>query len=147
MLFQVRCFACLLPLLGLLSCSAARVQLAQPSKSVWAVDFVRTRPGQSARYLVSVHQNWARARNYAQRAGYILSYKAYLTRADSAGDFDVLLLTEYADSASYARREENFDKIFKQYLPVRPNARDTRDIRFDKLLREVPFDRRPPTGR
>ena len=115
---------------------------AQQTKSVWAVDFVRTKTGQTAKYLESVRANWAAARYYAQRAGYISSYRAYTTKADSSADFDVVLMTEYADSAAYRQSEANFDKIFKQYFPVRAGTRDLRDIRFSKNLRELTFERK-----
>ncbi len=115
---------------------------AQQPKSVWAVDFVRTKPGQAAKYLASVRDNWAAARYYAQRAGYITSYRAYTTQADSSADFDVVLMTEYADSAVYRQAEANFDKIFQQYFPVRTSTRDLRDIRFSKNLRELPLERK-----
>lgn len=142
---QVRWMFCLIALLA--AALRPRVAAAQAVRSVWAVDFVRTKPGQSAAYLASVRDNWAAARYYAQRAGYIVSYKAYTTRPDSSADFDVVLMTEFADSTAFRKAEENFAKIFKQYFPTPSSTRDLRDIRFHKEMQEIPFERQKAPSR
>ena len=51
--------------------------------------------------------------------GYIKSYQLLLTVADSLSNFDLMLITEYADSAQEKLSEERFQQIIKE---TRPNA-------------------------
>ena len=71
---------------------------------------MRTKPGQQARYLRYLEANWARARATALAQGEIRSYRV-LAVNESAAAWDVILLTEYPDSAAYARREAIFQPI------------------------------------
>lgn len=82
----------------------------QQDQSVWTADFMRTKPGQQARYLRYVDANWARARRTVQAQGGIKSFRV-LVSSDSLAAWDVLLLTEYPDSAAFARAEEVFRPV------------------------------------
>mgnify|MGYP002778317888 CR=1 FL=1 len=80
--------------------------------TIWAVDLVRTLPGRQAEYLRGVAANWGGARALARERGAVRSYRALAGAPDSARGWDVLLLTEYADSAAFAAREATFRAIF-----------------------------------
>jgi hypothetical protein len=63
----------------------------------------------------------------ARMEGTVLSYRALVTMSDSIQDWDIVLMTEYADSLSWARREEIFQTIFaspefEAVAPARPSA-------------------------
>ena len=107
------------------SLSIAAVESPE-SESIWEVDLIRTLPGAQADYIRSIKANWTNGRNLARARGAVLSYRALVAPVDSARGWDVLLITEYADSAAYARREATFDSIFKspefvRVEPPRPN--------------------------
>lgn len=100
------------------------------SNSVWAVDLVRTLPGQQAEYLRSIKANWADARHLAQVQGAVLSYQALAAEPDSAKGWDVMLMTEYADSTAWAQREKIFRAIFESPEFVRvETARPSSEMR------------------
>jgi hypothetical protein len=80
--------------------------------SVWTMDLVRTLPGQQAEYLRSIEANWASSRRIASQRGAVLSYRAFVAMPDSVQEWDVVLMTEYADSTAWANREAIFDSIF-----------------------------------
>ncbi len=82
------------------------------AQSVWTVDLVRTLPGQQAEYLRSIEANWAQARNLALERRAVLSYRALVASPDSMQGWDVMLMTEYADSTAWAQREDIFASIF-----------------------------------
>lgn len=82
------------------------------STSVWAVDVVRTLPGMQDEYLRNIETNWAGARGIARERGVIVAYRAFAAEPDSLGEWDVLLMTEYPDSAAWANREAAFQEIF-----------------------------------
>lgn len=124
--------------------------MAQPApKSVWVVDFVKTKPGQLTNVLTYYQQNWAKARQYALKEGYIASYNLLVTPADSVAGFDLMLLTEYPDSTAYKQSEAHFQQIFKVHFPngfVPVNglsSKDIREIRFSKTFQNYPSTRSP----
>ncbi len=94
--------------------------------SIFEIDLIRTLPGAQADYVRSIKANWTNGRKIARARGAVLSYRALVAPVDSTRNWDVLLITEYADSAAYERREETFDSIFKspefvRVEPPRPN--------------------------
>ena len=101
-----------------------------PTNSVWTVDLVRTLPGQQAEYLRNIEANWADARRIARERGAVLSYRALVARPDSLRGWDVLLMTEYADSSAWSQREAIFESIFAspEYVRV-PAARPSSELR------------------
>ncbi len=127
-------------LLGVSACSVQQHQIQQqqlssaaapasppaapPAASVWAVDLVRTNPGLQAEYLRGIAANWAGGRRIATERGVIRSYRALAGTPGSALGWDVLLMTEYADSASFANREAIFAEIFAmpRYVAGRYNS-------------------------
>lgn len=76
------------------------------------MDLVRTFPGAQADYLRNVEANWASARELASTGGDVISFVALATSPDSGRGWDIVLLTEYADSTAYENREEIFAEIF-----------------------------------
>ena len=98
--------------------------------SVWTVDLVRTLPGQQAEYLRNIEANWAGARRIARERSAVLSYRALVARPDSLRGWDVLLMTEYADSSAWSQREAIFASIFSspEYVRV-PTARPSSELR------------------
>ncbi len=100
------------------------------TNSVWTVDLVRTLPGQQAEYLRNIEANWAGARRIARERRVVLSYRALVARPDSLRGWDVLLMTEYADSAAWSQREASFESIFAspEYIRV-PTARPSSELR------------------
>ena len=116
-------------------CLEAPSEQAVPVKqgttnSVWTVDLVRTLPGQQAEYLRNIEANWAGARRIARERSAVLSYRALVARPDSLRGWDVLLMTEYADSSAWSQREAIFESIFSspEYVRV-PTARPSSELR------------------
>lgn len=96
--------------------------------SVWSVDLMTVLPGEHDRYRRFIDANWARARRTARERGQILGYHA-LFRPDTAqGNWHVILLTEYPDSAAYERREEIFQPILRAQGHTRIDGKSTREL-------------------
>jgi hypothetical protein len=81
-----------------------------PERHFVDVAYVRAKPGELPRLVRFYQLNWARSRRTLQAQGAIVSYHLFV-RADTTGDYDIELHTEYPDSASYARREEIFQPV------------------------------------
>lgn len=129
------------------ACAPSHVGTGGPSTAadtdtpVWSVDLVRTLPGAQMDYVRSIETNWAGARAIARERGAVLSYRAFVAPPDTARGWDVLLMTEYADSAAYANREETFQAIFASpefvaVEPARPSAEMREFMSGDVVLRE-----------
>ena len=103
---------------------------AEPGNTVWTVDLVYTLPGQQAEYLRNIEANWAGARRLARQGGAVLSYRALVAPPDSLRGWDVLLMTQYADSSAWSEREATFEAIFAspEYVRV-PMARPSSELR------------------
>ena len=101
-----------------------------PVNTVWTVDLIRTLPGQQAEYLRNIEANWAGARRIARERGVVLAYQAFVAPPDSLRGWDVLLMTEYADSSTWAQREPIFESIFAspEYVRV-PTAKPLSELR------------------
>lgn len=114
----------------LAGCAGDGAAVPPPSTApptLWAVDLVRTLPGAQEDYLASIRTNWAAARRVAHARGAVRSYRALVAPPDSARGWDVMLMTEYADSAAFRDREETFRAIFASpdfvmVPPARPSA-------------------------
>ena len=98
---------------------------ASPSntdKPVWALEFVKVKPGMFAATMGYLDDNWIRLRAEAKRHGEVLTYNRVaaespgLFPADgpSNNDWDILLMTEYKNRAAYDGREKLFDSILKR---------------------------------
>lgn len=89
------------------------------TQTVLVMDFVKVKNGRYAETLFYYEKNWKLYRDIALQKGFIQSYRLEKTTADSAGAFDLILITEYPDSNTYHKSEENFRDIL---ATARPNG-------------------------
>jgi hypothetical protein len=91
-------------------------------KPVWALEFVKVKPGTFGPTMVYLDDNWMRVRAEAKRQGAVLTYnrvadeRRILIPAEesSNNDWDILLMTEYKNQAAYDGREKLFASILKR---------------------------------
>ena len=88
--------------------------------SITKIDFVKIKEGKKTESLYFYENNWKVYRDIALQKGYIKSYQLLLTVADSLSNFDLMLITEYADSAQEKLSEERFQQIIKETRPNGP---------------------------
>ena len=105
---------------------AGEISFAQGPASISIIDFVKIIEGKEREALFFYSHNWRVYRDIALEKGYIKSYKLLRTSADTAANFDLILITEYADSSQLNLSEERFQEIIKN---TRPNG--------PKLLNEI----------
>jgi hypothetical protein len=90
------------------------------SRTVSQIDFVRIKDARQAEALYFYENNWKVYREAALKKGYIRSYNLLTTKADSLANFDLMLVTEYADSAQFKSSEAHFQQIIKELRPGGP---------------------------
>lgn len=114
--------------------------LAQSETTVTIIDFVKVKQGKRQEVLFFYEHNWKVYRDIALQKGYIKAYKLLPTTADTAADFDLILLTEYTDSLEYALSEQRFQDIMKSTRPNGPmllNDLKPADFRQNQFFKQT----------
>jgi len=84
------------------------------------MDFVQVKEGHRAEAVFFYENNWKLYRDIAVKKGFILSYRLEEVVADSAGTFNLVLITEYKDSVFFQNSEANFREILASARPNGP---------------------------
>jgi len=121
-------------------------QVKRPYKngSVWAIQFVRMKPGMERSYMDFVASDWKREQEALKKSGQILSPKALATETHSPDDFNLGLMSEFKDMAKMVAGEDQADalgqKLFgnvqKQMQGYRERL-EIREILGHRLAREM----------
>jgi hypothetical protein len=108
------------------------------ARPVCVMDFVKVINNNRAETIHYYENNWKRYREIALQKKIITGYSFLSVLADSAANFDLVLITEYADSSQYNLAEERFTEIIKTVNPDGPvllnekKPADFRQILFNK---------------
>jgi hypothetical protein len=129
-----------------LLCVSVYAQMARPyhNGSVWTLAFIRIKPGMDSAYLNYVANDWKRIQEAAKKEGLILSYKVLVTEGHTAGDWNLILMTEVKDLATFEANEKKADALGqrlvgddqKQMQGYRERA-EIREVIGTRLAREL----------
>lgn len=103
------------------------------------VDFVQIKNGKRDEAFFFYQNNWKVYRDVALSKGQIKSFKL-LVASDTLSQFDIMLITEYADSIQWSASEKNFQKIISEVSPNGPrllNELTPNDFRKNVFLRQM----------
>jgi hypothetical protein len=100
---------CLLAVTG-----AAPQSPTDSDKPVWTMEILRVKSGMFGPTLGYLDDNWMRLRAEAKREGAVLSYNRIADHDSNESDWNIVLLTEFKNSAAYDAREKLFASIRKQ---------------------------------
>lgn len=81
--------------------------------AAWTVTMVKIAPGMDQAYMEYLSTQFKKAEDAQIKAGVQKSYKVLRT-VDSAGDWNLLILREYASIASYEADEVRRDEVRRQ---------------------------------
>ena len=121
-------------------------QVSRPYRngSVWNVAFIRIKPGMDTAYLNYIATDWKKSQEASKKAGLILSYKVLTTEAHGAGDFNIMLMTEYKNLATMEANEEKADSLAQQVvgddktqMQGYKERLEIREVLQDRLAREI----------
>jgi len=90
---------------------------AQP---ITVMDFVQVKEEHRAEAFYYYEHNWKLFRDIALKKGFIVSYRLEETVADAAGEFNLILITEYKDSVFFQNSEANISGIINMVRPGGP---------------------------
>lgn len=89
-------------------------------QKISSLDIVRIDSRFEREALYYNEQNWKEFRVAALREGHISGFNLLRTAVDSTSNFNLILITEYPDSARFNSREDNFRPIMKRISPSGP---------------------------
>ena len=96
------------------------ISVGQSKMIISTIDFVKIKNDKLQEALFFYENNWKVYRDIALENGYIKSYKLLTTSPDTTANFDLMLMTEYADSSQFKLNEERFQQIIKATRPDGP---------------------------
>ena len=138
---------CLLLLAGI----SIYAQVTRPYRngSVWTLAFIRMKPGMDSAYLQYIATDWRKNQEESKKAGLILSYKVLTTESHNAGDFNIILMTEYKDLATLEANEGKADALAQRVVGDDETQRkgyrerlEIREVLADRLAREIVLEPR-----
>jgi thiol-disulfide isomerase/thioredoxin len=89
-------------------------------QTVALLDFVKIKDGKRAEAVYYYENNWKLYREAALKKGFIISYEIVEIEAAANSQFDLILITRYADKRQYEESEKNFEPILKELRPNGP---------------------------
>jgi hypothetical protein len=126
-------------------------QVSRPYRngSVWTLAFIRMKPGMDSAYLNYIATDWKKNQEESKKAGLILSYKVLTTESHNAGDFNIILMTEYKDLATLEANEGKADALAQRVVGDDEKQRqgyrerlEIREVLADRLAREIVLEPR-----
>lgn len=134
-------------------CAPAHAQLKPyqdytVSDSLSHVSTVKVKENMIADYLQGIRSTWVSSNEVAIRLGHMKSYSVYVSDLPSSGEFNVLLVTRFANTSDLAPNRARYEAFMKGWgaenekmsrtatTTVYPNIRS---ITGEYLLREVKF--------
>src|SRR4029077_68079 len=111
---------------------------------VWTVTMVKTKYGMTDDYLKGLAKTFKGTLDEAKKQNLITDYKVLLGDSSSQHDFDILLMVEQKNMASFDNAREKFDPIARkiegspdQQVATATKRVELREILGNKLMREI----------
>ncbi len=114
------------------------VSVKKSDESVVLMDFVKIKNGKRDEALYFYENNWKIYRETALKKGFIQSYEIIEIAPSDNNQFDLILITRYANEEQYKNSEKNFEPILKE---IRPNgALLKNDLKPEEFRQNVFFN-------
>lgn len=118
------------------------------SDTVTMVTTVKVKENMIEDYLQGIRDTWAASNDVAKRLGHMQDYRVYVSDLPQSGDFNVVLVTDFANTSDLAPNRARYDAFMKAWgtaneaatrsttTTVYPNIRT---ITGEYMLRRVTF--------
>jgi hypothetical protein len=128
----------------------AQVKRPYRNGTVWSIGFIRMKPGMETAYLSYVAGDWMREQEALKKDGHIVTYKILQTEAHGSTDWNLMLMTEYKDLATYEKSLEKADALLQTVIGDDEKQRQgyrerlaIREVMADRLAREIVLEAKP----
>ena len=128
----------------------AQVNRPYRNGTVWSMAYIRMKPGMETAYLTYIAGDWKREQEAFKKDGQIISYRILQTEPHGSTDFNLMLMTEYKDLATYEKNLEKADALLQTVIgndeKQRQGYRDRLEIRevlAERMAREIVLEQKP----
>jgi hypothetical protein len=128
----------------------AQVNRPYRNGTVWSIAYIRMKPGMETAYLTYIAGDWKREQEAFKKDGQIISYRILQTEPHGSTDFNLMLMTEYKDLATYEKNLEKADALLQTVIgndeKQRQGYRDRLEIRevlAERMAREIVLEQKP----
>lgn len=128
----------------------AQVNRPYRNGTVWNIGFIRMKPGMDTAYLSYIAGDWKREQEALKKDGQIISYKILQTEAHGSTDWNLMLMTEYRDLATYEKNLEKADALLQTVIGNDEKQRqgyrerlEIREVLQDRMAREIVLGPKP----
>jgi len=101
--------------------------------TVWEVSYIKVNDGKLEDYLKNLNSGYYPIYEEYKKKGWITSYKAISFNRNNPDDWNLMLLTEYPNWATFDRKEKEWeavvDKVFKNKKAEESSNEDRKNIR------------------
>jgi len=112
--------------------------------TVWALTFVRTKPGMTNDYIRNLSGLYRKIAEEMKKEGLIISYKILMGSAANKDDWDIMTMLEYKNMAALDGLDDKVQAIVTKALGTEEKVKEAnvkrneiRDILGEKIVREV----------
>src|SRR5438477_9077263 len=130
--------------LGIASLCFAQSDAPYTEGPVWNITMVKAKYGMGDEYLKGLATTFKGTLDEAKKQNLIMDYKILLGDAATPHDFDILLMVEQKNMASFDNAREKFDPIARkiegtpdQQVATATKRVELREILGTKLMREI----------
>lgn len=95
------------------------LNIKKADETVVLMDFVKIKNGKRDEAIFYYENNWKIYREAAQKKGFIKSFEILEIAPNENNQFDLILITRYANEEQYKASEKNFEPILRE---LRPNG-------------------------
>ncbi len=92
------------------------------SESVYLVTAVKVDANMDDAYLEGIKQTWAASNDVAKELGQIKDYRIFRSDLPQSGDFNLLLVIEFASTADLAPNKERYDAFIEAWGQANADA-------------------------
>ncbi len=146
---KMRQFLALLTCIGLSGSAFADLEPYKDydvSDAVWSVTTVRVHPNMDDVYLEGLTNTWIAGNKIAEKLGQIESWSIFRSDLPQSGEFNLLLIVKFANTADLAPNKEKYDAFMKEFGEEQSKASNEtaqrdypgmRDLTGQYLMREI----------
>jgi hypothetical protein len=118
----------------------------QESDAVWSVSTIRVDANMDDAYLEGIKKTWVTSNEAQKKLGHIESYTMFRSVSPQSGDFNLLLIVKFKDSAAMAPNKARYDAFMKEMGDANVKASNEysqknypamRTITGEYLMREI----------
>ncbi len=122
------------------------------SDAIWIVTTIKIEPNMGDDYLEGIRETWAAANEVAKELGQIEDYSIYRSTLEQGGDWNLLLIVKFKNTADLAPSKERYEAFLEKWGEekqehTRTIAKDypaMRRITGQYQVREITFKSTPP---